>query len=446
MSLDSKHASSAQSKPDPSAGGVSRREFLKAGALVSAGASLAAIAGRAPGVFAAGSDRIRVGLIGCGGRGLYDSGNCLKAAPGVELVAMGDMFPDRLQKTLDALRKAQPDKVKVTPETCFTGFDAYKKVLACDVDLVLMCQVPHFRAQHLRAAVEAGKHVFIEKPVAVDPVGVRSVIESAEMAEKKNLTILAGTQARRMEHRIEVIKRIHDGDIGDIRLLQCVRQQGGMTDWGMQERAPGMSDIEWQIRRWLFYVWGSGDFISEMHVHELDICNWIMNGVPEKCYAMGGRQTRVDPKFGDVYDHFSGDFEYAGGARLSYWGSQIDKCSSRNFERVIGTKGVAYTDWSTSKIEGPKPWAYEGKMPDPCLMQHADQIKAIRENLKLNEGRRVAESSMVSILCRISAYCAQELSWNWVMKASKLDLSPAKYELGPLPEPKVAIPGKTPLV
>ena len=202
----------------------------------------------------------------------------------------------------------------------------------------------------------------------------------------------------------------------------------------------------WQIRRWLFYTWLSGDFIAEMHVHELDIVNWAMGSPPTRCYAMGGRQARTEPEFADSYDHFAAEFEYPNGVRIAYLGSQIDGCSTKTYERFAGTKGSAYTDWANSRLEGPKPFNYDGPNIDPCLRQHADQIEAIRQGLPLNEGRRIAESSMTAIMGRISAYTGRELSWKWVMNASQLDLRPPKYELGDLPVGPVAIPGVTPLI
>jgi len=423
---------------------VSRRDFIKASATASV--SLAALSTQVRAVFAAGSDGVRVGLIGCGGRGRYDTTNCLNAAPGVELVAMGDLFQDCLETTRERLKEQLGDKIKVTEETSFVGFDAYAKVLQCDVDLVILTEPPHFRPEHLKAAIEAGKHAFIEKPVAVDPVGVRTVIEAAELAEQKNLTLVAGTQARRMPARVEMMKRIHSGDLGQLIAGQCIRTGGAMRDWRPLERQPEMSDMEWQIRRWLFHTWLSGDFIAEMHVHELDVVNWAMGSPPVKCYGMGGRQARTEPEYGDLYDHFAVEYEYPNGVRIAYMGSQIDGCSTKTFERFTGTKGSAYTDWATSRIEGPRPYEYDGPEVNPCLQQHADQIRAIRNNDRLNEGRRIAESSLTAIMGRISAYTGRELSWKWVLNASQLDLRPPQYELGDLPFGPIAIPGQTQLI
>jgi len=423
---------------------LSRRDFVKTSAALGAAAWTSGTSR----IFAGGSDKIRLGLIGCGGRGTYDTTNCLNAAENVELVAMGDLFRDRLDRCRRQLTEKLDAKVKVTNETCFEGWDAHKKVLACDVDLVILTEPPQFRPSHLRAAIEAGKHVFAEKPVAVDPVGVRSVIETSQLADQKGLTIVAGTQSRRMAYLIEGTKRIHDGAIGDIVGGQCVRIGGGMLTWSEEtkQRQPGWSDMEWQLRRWLFLTWLSGDFIVEMHVHNLDRMNWVMDAHPVQCVGLGGRQVRTGPEYGDVYDHFAVEYEYPGGVRVEYMGAQIDKVTDRQDNRVVGTKGQAYTDSGNLIIEGAKPFKYDGPSPDPVIQQHADQIAAIRNGQHLNEGKRVAESTMTCIMGRMSAYTGRALKWDWVMNASKLDLTPAKYEFGDLPPRPVAMPGQTPLI
>lgn len=428
-------------KPNTKQGTLSRRDFMKASAAISV-ASVPAMNK----AFAAGSDKIRLGLIGCGGRGRHDSSKCLKAVGSVELVAMGDMFTDRLDATRKGLKAAFGDQVKVTDGTCFLGFDAYKKVLACDIDMVILTTPPHFRPEHLRAAIEAGVHVFMEKPVAVDPVGVRSVIASGELADKKGLTIVAGTQMRRINHLVEGIKRIRDGALGDILGGQCLRLGGGMMGWGPKSRKAQWSDMEWQLRRWLFMTWLSGDFIAEMHVHNLDLLNWVMGSPPVKVIGMGGRQVRTAPEYGDVYDHIAAEYEYPNGVRIQYMGSQIDGVSFRTDLNFAGTKGTVYMDFANFIIKGANPYTYNGPQNDPCIRQHADQIDAIRNGTKLNEAKRIAESSLTAIMGRMSAYTGRALKWDWALKASKLDLRPATYEMGDLAMPKVAMPGKTPLV
>jgi predicted dehydrogenase len=423
--------------------GMSRRDFIKTSAVVGA----AAIASGTNRIFATGSDKIRIGLIGCGGRGMHDATRCLNSSENVELIAMGDLFKDRLGGCRRTLKRNLPDKVKVTEDMCFVGWDAYKKVIGCDnVDLLILTETPHFRPAHLKAAIEAGRHVFMEKPVAVDPVGVRSVIESSELADEKNLTIVAGTQMRRISHLVEGIKRIRDGAIGELVGGQCVRIGGGMLDWGPKERRPDWSDMEWQIRRWLFFTWLSGDFIVEMHVHNLDLMNWAFGGPPVQCMGMGGRQVRTAPEYGNVYDHFAVEYEYPNGVRVEYMGAQIGGAEDRNDQRLVGTKGRAYNDFGRFIIEGANQSEYAWDGVDPCLTQHADQIAAIREGKRLNEGKRIAESTLTAIMGRMSAYTGRAFSWKWAMNGSKLDLRPLKYEFGDLPMRPVAVPGQTKLI
>jgi predicted dehydrogenase len=434
---------------------LSRREFIKTSAALGA-AGLAVATNR---IYAGGSDKVRIGLIGCGGRGTHDTTKCLRSSQNVELVAMGDLFEGRLERCLSVLTREPPedapesddirDKVKVTADKCFVGWDAHKEVVACDdVDMVILTEPPHFRPGHLKAAIEAGKHVFMEKPVAVDPVGVRSVIQSSKLADNKGLTIVAGTQMRRISHLVEAMKAIHDGAIGELAGGQCVRLGGGMLNWSSntKERQPDWSDMEWQLRRWLFLTWLSGDFIVEMHVHNLDVMNWAFGGPPVQCIGMGGREVRTGPEYGNVFDHFAVEYEYPNGVRVEYMGSQIDGMSNRNDQRFVGTKGRAYTDFGRVVIEGQKDAEYAWDQIDPCLKQHSEQIIAIREGKRLNEGRRIAESTLTSIMGRMSAYTGRALKFDWAMNASKLDLSPPEYEFGDLEMRPVAVPGKTRLI
>ena len=399
-------------------------------------------------MYAAGSDRLRVGIIGCGDRGTYDATNCVKAAGGVEIVALADLFEDRIESCLRHLKQNLadlPESVKVTPESCFTGFDAYHKLLACDIDVVMLTETPHFRPAHLRAAVEAGKHVFMEKPAAVDPVGVRSVLESAQLADEKALTIVAGTQMRRIAHIVELMRRIHRGDIGRIVGGHCVRTEGGMLNWGPPPQ-PGWSDMELQIRRWLFYVWTSGDLIVEQQVHNLDLMNWAVGDHPVSCLGRGGRQARTAPQFGNVYDHFAVEYEYPGGLRIEYIGGQIDGWTYRNNQVLFGTRGTACFDFGNAVIEGDNAFKYDRPIPNPCVIQHAEHIAAIRNGRHRNEARRLAESTLTAIMGRMSAYTGRALSWDWVMNSSQLRLGPDEYKLGPLPAEPVAIPGRTQLI
>jgi len=427
--------------------GLSRRGFIKA----STAASLAALTLDTSRIFAAGSDRLRVGLIGCGGRGTGAARDCVNSSPNVEIVALGDLFKNRVDSSLKNLKEKVPDNVKVTQDSCFTGFDAYEKVIAFGVDMVILGTPPHFRPQHLEAAVKAGKHVFMEKPVAVDPVGIRSVIASSNLAEQKGLAIVAGTQRRHQAHYLEIMKRIHNGAIGEIVAGQCYWNQGALwvdaakENW-KDRKERGWSDMEWQCRTWLFFTWLSGDHIVEQHVHNLDVINWAIGSHPVQCLGMGGRQVRTGPEYGNIFDHFAVEYEYPNGAQVLSMCRQIEGCTNRVSERVAGTNGSAYTDGSNGSIEGPNAYKYEGKSPSPYVQEHADLIAGIREGKPLNEGRRVAESTLTAIMGRMSAYTGRALKWDWAMNASKLDLTPPEYKSGDLPVPPVAIPGKTELI
>ena len=424
------------SKNKANSSGLSRRDFIKTSAAVSVATAFAG----ANKVFAAGSDKVRIGLVGCGGQGTRDTISAVKSSEAVEVTAMGDIFKDRLDSSLEKLKKDAPDKLNLTPDNCFVGFDAYKKVIASDVDLVFLTTPPHFRPIHLKAVIEAGKHAFIEKPAATDPVGIRSVIETSELAKSKGLAIVAGTQKRHSASHIEIIRRIHNGDIGEIVGGQCYRL--GDELW-FKPRQPDWTDMEYQLRNWLYYTWLSGDHVVEMHIHQLDAINWALDSHPVKVMAIGGREVRTDPKFGNVYDHFAGELEYPNGARIAYMGRQIDRCGYNIFERVVGTKGEAKFDGGNSTIMGQNPYKYDGPSKNSLF---ADLITSIRKGEPLNEGRRMAESTMVAIMIRMSAFTGRTLGWNWAMNASKLDLSPPKYEFGDLAVRPVAIPGVTPLV
>lgn len=424
-----------------------RRGFIK----TSAKAGIATLLVGNQMLYASGSDKIRVGLIGCGGRGT-GAGiiDCAESSKGIELVAMADLFQDHMdeapQKIINNLKKRNlpaNDIYKVKDDSMFVGFNAYQKVIDSDVDMVILTTPPNFRPQHLRAAVEAGKHVFIEKPVAVDPVGIRSIMKSAKIAEKKGLTIVAGTQMRRLKSNLETIRRIHDGALGEISGGQCVRTGGAMRSWRSPEkiRKSEWSDIEYYIRRWLFWSWLSGDFVVEMHVHNLDIMNWILQAHPVKCLGVGGRQARTGMEYGNIYDHFAVEYEYPKGVRVEYMGSQIDRFAHRNQQRITGTKGSATLDFRNSEITGVNAYRFTGSSPNPSVLQYKDMINSIRSGKAINEAIRVAESTMTAIMGRMSAYTGKEVDWDWALNQSQLDLSPGQLEFGKMPPEPVGVPG-----
>jgi len=437
-----------QKRPIKKAGEVSRREFIKTSAAVSVAAMLSGT-GK---LRAAGSDKIRVGVIGFGGRGSGAAIDCIKSSDGVEITALGELFEDRLEMGIKRFKermaedKLSPEAMKFTEDTCFVGFDAYEKVIACDVDMVILATPPHFRPAHLKAALEAGKHVFMEKPVGVDPVGVRSVIASSQLAEQKGLSLVAGTQRHHQAHYLELMKRVHSGQIGEIVAAQCYWNSGNMAPWGVRERQPSWTDMEWQCKNWFFFVWLCGDHIVEQHLHNIDAVNWAIGSHPIKAMGVGGREVRTGPEYGNIFDHFAIEYEYSNGARVLSMCQQIEGCHRQVSERVVGTKGSLYTDGALGYIEGQNAYKYDGPNPNPYVQEHTDLIAAIRTNKPINEGRRVAESTMTAILGRTSAYTGRAIKWDWVMNASKLDLTPSKYEFGDLPVRPVAVPGKTKLV
>ncbi len=422
----------------------SRREFLT----TSAGAALAASIAFPGGVHAAADEVIKIGLIGCGGRGTGATINALTVDRNVKLVAMADAFMDKIESSLANLSKAKiANQVDVKPEACFTGFDAYKKVIERS-DVVLLATPPHFRPIHLKAAVEAGKHVFAEKPCAVDAPGVRSVIETCEAAKKKNLSIVAGLCLRYDNSFRELTRRIHDGAIGDVVYLQANDYRGAIKK---KERLPEWNEMTWQMRNWYYYTWLSGDFNVEQHVHFLDVCAWAMNNqYPVRAIGMGGRQVRTGEPYGHIYDHFSIVYEYANGTRLVSNCRQQEKCKGDMSTYVIGTKGKAnYSErdkelWMRTDHAGKElEWNYGGPGNHMMEAEHAELFKSIRTGTPINNGEYMAKSTLLAIMGRMAAYTGQLITWEQALN-SKEDLSPAKYDWNvELPKWEVAMPGRT---
>ena len=423
----------------------SRRSFVKTTTLATAGLALPrSLTAMSRGTSA---EAIRVGLIGCGGRGTGAARDCMKAGgENVVLVSMGDLFPDRLERARTNLAKVASEdpmvakQFKVTPEMSFSGFDAYQKVLATDIDLVILATPPGFRPLHFGAAIQAGKHVFMEKPVAVDAAGVRSVISSSNVAREKSLAVVAGTQRRHDPAYIDVIRRIHDGAIGDVTGGQVYWNQGGL--WNAARQA-AWSDSEWQIRNWLYFTWLSGDHIVEQHIHNIDVANWVMKSHPVRAVGVGGRQWRTDGAYGHIFDHFAIDFEYANGAHVMSMCRQIDGTANHIGERFTGTRGT--TDPS-SRIMGARAytWPVPTERKNPYVEEHVDLLASIRNGRPLNEGHQVAESTLSAIMGREAAYTGQAILWDDLLNATQ-DLTPPANGFGTLAVPPVAMPGKTKL-
>ena len=398
--------------------------------------------------FAGGSDFIRIGLIGCGGRGTGAAKNALVADSNVKLTAMGDVFEDRLDMSLQSLSKMADvsARVDVPKERQFSGFDAYQKVIDSGVDVVLLCTPPHFRPMHLEAAVQAGKHAFVEKPIAVDAPGVRAVLETCKKAKQKNLCIVSGLCLRYHNGFIEAAKRIHAGDIGELYTLQANDYRGGI--W-LRPRQPEWTDMHWQMRNWYYFTWLSGDFNVEQHIHFLDVCIWMMkNEYPVKAIGMGGRTVRTGPEYGNIYDHHSVIYEFANGARLYSNTRQMPDCSTDLSVQVVGDGGRAHLSERKKGVylkqnnRGVPQWTYDGVDNDVYQTEHEDLFTSIRKGALVNHGEYMAKSTLLAIMGRMATYTGKTITWDAAMN-SQLDLSPAKYEWGDAPIPEIARPGIT---
>lgn len=436
---------------------LSRRQFLKRTSAAAAGAAALSQTPFVLTTHAAADDPIRVGVVGCGGRGTgaiadilgaqtdvhypsagYHTENIKAGAAAtnrnVQVVALADVFEDRLNACREQLSKLN---INIPAEQCFVGFDGYKKLLQVpELNYVILATPPHFRPAQLMAAVQAGKHVFVEKPVAVDGPGVRLVMEAGKLAKEKKLGISAGTQRRHQRSYNETIKRIHDGAIGDIVYARAF-WNGGVI-WVI-ERQDRWSDMEWQMRNWNYFTWLGGDHIVEQHVHNLDVINWAMNAHPVKAIALGGRQARPDKNYGHIYDHFAVEYEYANGARMFSQCRQMNGCEGKVEEAVVGSKGTSNCrDWIRPK-EG-QVWRFRSGEVNPYQQEHQDLIDSIRKGEPINEAQAIAESTLTGIMGRESAYTGQSIEWEQALN-STTRLGPEKYEMGELPFPEVPIPG-----
>ena len=400
----------------------SRRDFLKTSSAAVAGAMAGGLAIQR-GAHAAGDDTLKVGLIGCGGRGSGAVGNALNADRGCILTAMADAFEDRVQQRRKSLKTSLGDRIAVDDDHCFAGFDAYQKLVDSDVDVVLLCATPHFRPRHLKACVAAGKHVFCEKPVAVDAPGIRSVLASVAQAEERNLCLVSGLCWRYHYGVRETMKRVLDGAIGEIRAIQETYLTGGL--W-TRPRQPDQTEMQYQMRNWYNFTWLSGDHNVEQHVHSLDKGSWAMGDKPPlRAWGLGGRQARGrDPKFGTIFDHHAVVYEYPDGVKVSAFCRQQAGCYNDTSDQFIGTKGRA--NILRHRIEGENPWQFRGKGGGMYDIEHQELFAAIRSGKPINNGRYMATSTMLAIIGRMATYTGQTVTWEQAMD-SKQDLSPASY-------------------
>ncbi|MCC6661062.1 MAG: Gfo/Idh/MocA family oxidoreductase [Phycisphaerales bacterium] len=398
-----------------------------------------------------GSDEIKIGLIGCGGRGTGAAVQALNADPGCVLHAVGDVFPERIESSLRGIRGEMGDnassKVKVDDDRRFLGFDAYQKVIASGVDVVLLTTPPHFRPIHLEAAVGAGKHIFCEKPMAVDSPGLRSVVASAAAAKEKGLSLVAGFCWRYGDAERAAFDQVNGGAVGDIVTVHTTYHTGTLSQ---RPRQPEWSDMEWQLRNWWHFTWLSGDHIVEQAVHSIDRLAWATGDRdPVRATALGGRQARTGAESGYVYDHFAVVYEYADGTRAFHTCRQIDGCPSDNTDYIYGTRGSCTVNgWTplhvVKDLAGKTVWSYEGPRRDMYQNEHDVLFRSIRDGSAHNDGDRMCRSNLMAIMGRMAAYTGQTVTWEQAMNSTQ-DLSPPEYGWVSLPVPPVAIPGRTKL-
>ena len=428
----------------------SRRSVLKSTA-AAAGIAAASQLIIPQGVRAAGSEVVKFGLVGCGGRGTGAGAQALLANPSNHLTAIGDLWPNKIVDALTSYRKNHPEQIKVTADTSFTGLDAYKKVIDSGVDVVLLTTPPAFRWLHFKYAVEHNKHVFAEKPLCVDAVGYRSVTQTIEESRKKNLAFVDGFCWRYNTGERATFPRVHDGAIGDI--LSIYSHYNAAQLW-MKPRQPEWSDTEWQLRNWLYFTWLSGDHIVEQAVHTIDKIAWAMKDeMPARAWATGGRQQRVDPAFGHIWDHFAVVYEWENGARAHLYCRQQDGVQTGVTDHFIGTKGVcdmtsgqAYAIRQHGEKDSSWKFSIPKNAPGMYQVEHDELFASIRDGKPLNAGQRVPNSAMLAVLGRMAAYTGQVITWKDAIN-SKEDTFPKDLDLkAAMPTPPVAVPGKTKFV
>ncbi len=400
--------------------GTSRRRFIGASAAVTVAGALPL----ARTVHAAGGDEIRVALVGCGGRGTGAAVQALENSAGarIKVVAMADAFRNRLDTAYRVLTKRRPEQVVVPEERKFVGLDAYQKAIDCDIDMVLLCTPPGFRPAQFEAAVEAGKHVFMEKPVATDAPGVRRVMAANEKAKQKQLLVAVGHHLRHEVKHLEMIDRINEGAIGEVQFLRAYFNSAGV--W-VNPRQPGETEMQHQVRNWYYFTWLSGDHLVEQHVHDLDVCNWVMQGPPIEARGAGGRQVRVGPQYGEIFDHHSVEFTYPGGVKMFSYCRHIPKCWNSFSQHIHGDRGTINIEGHGAAellVSGAEPVKVL-RGPDGHQTEHDRLFAALLEGRPYNEADYGASSTMTAILGRMASYSGQIVSYEDGLN-SQVDLCP----------------------
>ncbi|WP_286922799.1 Gfo/Idh/MocA family protein [Proteiniphilum sp. UBA5375] len=374
---------------------------------------------------------LKAGLVGCGGRGTGAAIDFLNAGPNLQIVALGDVFQDKMDACREILKKKK--NVEIPDENCFIGFDSYEKVIDSGIDIVLLCTPPHFRPTHVEAAVNAKKHIFMEKPIAVDPTGVRKVLAAVKRAESLNLNIISGTIRRSQKDYMETRRRVLNGEIGEITGANIIRNGGAL--W-FRNRRPEWTDMEYMLRNWVNFCWLSGDHITEQFIHEIDVMNWYFGQYPVKATGWGGRQRRVT---GDQYDFFSIEYLYENGMRGHCASRQIDGCSNGKVEQINCSNGYADASGKLYDLKGNIVWEYplpaendnqsEWKVTNPFVQEHINLVTAIRTGNTINDGVDQAYSTLVTIMGRIAAYTGKDITWDEILN-SELYLGPKTYLMG----------------
>jgi predicted dehydrogenase len=394
----------------------------------------------------AGNETIRIGLVGCGGRGTGAASNALAGDKNVILTAMGDVFEDQMQRSLTALRNEQPEKVKVEPDHCHIGLDAYKRVIESGVDVVLLATPPGFRPQHLAAAIAADKHVFCEKPMATDAPGVRSVLATAAAAKQKKLALVAGFCWRYDFARRALFQQLHDGALGELRAIYATYYTGPVKPMAPPEARPASAtDLEWQLRNWYNFVWLSGDGLVEQAVHSVDKIAWAMKDVPPaSAVAVGGRQ--IPNHEGNIFDHFEVNYEWADGTRAFMGCRQQSGCYNQNADYLIGSKAsatIGVRPGAAVEISGETKWRYRGATNNMYQTEHDELFASIRSGNPINDGVWMSTSTLMAIMGRMAAYTGQQITWHKALNSQeKLVPSPMDWKM-PLPIAPMAQPGRT---
>jgi myo-inositol 2-dehydrogenase / D-chiro-inositol 1-dehydrogenase len=436
---------------------LTRRSFLHGsslGLLAAAGATGVGAAPRGAGVAAVtdaasalGDREITVALVGCGGRGTGAAAQVLKTTGPVRLVAMADAFENRLTRSLETLVEHSGKRVDVPQENRYVGFDGYRKAIESGADLVILATPPGFRPAHFEHAVAAGRHVFMEKPVAVDAPGVRRVLAASAEADRRGLKVGVGLQRHHDPAYLETVARLRDGAIGELLAYRVYWNSSGV--W-VNPRQAGESEMTYQMRNWYYFNWLCGDHIVEQHIHNMDVANWIHGAYPVEAQAQGGREVRRGPQHGEIYDHFSVEYTYADGAVMLSQCRHIPDCWESVAEHVHGSRGTADVSGGIIRPRGGEVWRWREEPTDPYQLEQDALLAAIRAGTPFNETENGAKSTLTAILGRMAAYSGQRVTWDQAL-LSNLDLSPARLDWdadppvlpGPDGEYAVAVPGRT---